>query len=289
MTRRTPLRQRIPQPIRDAGRSAAVGFGQATTSRRLLPDFLVIGAQRCGTTSLFRALMSHPQVRRPTVHKGVNYFDLGYERGERWYRAHFPARSPHDGTLAFDSSGYYLFHPLAAGRIVRDLPAVRVIALVRDPVERAFSAYKHEHARGFEPARTFAEALDLEEGRLDGEIERMVREPGYQSFSHRHHAYRARGEYAFQLAPYLLGLGSDRVLVVESERFFSRPEEEYGRIRDFLGLAAHTPERFDRWNARPGSDLPEDVRARLSAHFAPHDEHLAGVLGRAPVWRSGER
>lgn len=287
MTAPTPLRQRVPAPLRTVGRSAAVRFGQATAEHRRLPDFLVIGAQRCGTTSLFRALTSHPQVRRPVLHKGVNYFDLGYAHSERWYRGHFPLRHPDDGTLAFDSSGYYLFHPLAASRIVRDLPEVKVIALVRDPVERAHSAYKHEVARGFETAPTFAEALALEPSRLDGEVERMVREPDYQSFSHRHHAYRARGEYAYQLAPYLVGLGRDRVLVVESERFFASPVREYARIREFLGLATHLPERFDQWNARPGSGVAAGVREELAAHFESHDARLAEILGRPPVWRAG--
>ena len=190
------VRKLAPKSLRTTSRRAAVWWGERTADRRPAPDFLVIGGQRCGTTSLFRALLAHPQIRRAQLHKGVNYFDLDYARGESWYRGHFPARSTADDLRVFDASGYYMFHPQAPGRIVRDLPGVRLIAMVRDPVERAYSAFKHELARGYEWEHSFARAIELEDARLEGEVERMMADPSYQSFNHRHHAYRRRGEYA---------------------------------------------------------------------------------------------
>lgn len=279
------LRKMAPVGLRVQGRRAGVWWGERTASRRPLPDFLVVGGQRCGTTSLFRALMAHPQVLRPQLHKGVNYFDLNYDRGEAWYRGHFPVRGTDPRIRVFDASGYYMFHPLAPERIVRDLPDVRVIAMVRDPVERAWSAYKHELARGFEWERSFTRALELEDARLEGEIELMRAEPGYQSFNHRHHAYRRRGEYARLLAPFVEGLGRDRVLVVESESFFTDPRAEYQRIVEFLDLDPFVPESFDRYNARPGSGLDPGAAEWLRAHYTPHDEALATLLGHQPFWR----
>ena len=91
-----------------------------------------------------------------------------------------------------------MFHPLAADRIAADLPGVRLLVLVRDPVERAYSAHAHERARGFE-TEPFERALELEPARLAGEAERIAAEPGYLSASHQHHAYRARGRYVEQL------------------------------------------------------------------------------------------
>lgn len=275
-----------PPAIRVRGRQAVVWWGTRTAGSRRLPDFLVIGGQRCGTTSLYRALTAHPEIRRPQLHKGVNYFDMNYARGEAWYRGHFPTERASRGTRVFDASGYYMFHPQAPGRIVRDLPDVKLIAMVRDPVERAFSAYKHELARGFETEESFARAVELEDERLDGETERMLADPTYQSFSHRHHAYRRRGEYARLLAPFVEGVGRDRLLIIESESFFAEPEREFGRIIDFLDIARVFPESFDRHNARPGSGLDADVVASLRAHYAPHDAALAELLGRPPVWQA---
>ena len=100
--------------------------------------------------------------------------------------------------MTFESSPYYLFHPLALDRIAADLPDVKLVVLVRDPVERAYSAHAHEAARGYEDL-SFAAALEAEEGRLDGEVERLLGDPAYESHAHRHQALRSRGEYAVQL------------------------------------------------------------------------------------------
>jgi hypothetical protein len=278
------LRKSAPAFLRDRGRQASVWWGIRTAQRRPLPDFLVIGGQRCGTTSLFRALMQHPQILRPRVHKGVNYFDVNYDKGLDWYRGHFPARPAGSGTQVFDASGYYMFHPSAPERIARDLTEVKLIAMVRDPVERAWSAYKHELARGFEWEKSFARALELEDDRLSGEVERMLADSTYRSFNHRHHAYRGRGEYARLLEPFVQRLGRDRLLVIESESFFDEPAVEFARIVDFLGVQPFTPASFDRYNARPG-ELDAASRRLLDAHFEAHDEALGALLGHPPRWR----
>jgi hypothetical protein len=283
------VRKLAPPSLQSGGRRLAIRLGERTADRRRMPDFLVIGGQRCGTTSLFRALMAHPQISRANLHKGVNYFDLNYHRGERWYRAHFPMRAADEDTRVFDASGYYMFHPLAADRIARDLPGVKVIAMLRSPVERAFSAYKHERARGFEWERSFAKALELEDRRLAGEVDNIRSRPGYYSFNHQHHAYRRRGEYARLLTPFLQGLGSENVLIVESERFFAEPEKDYARITDFLGVSPVLPASFDRYNARPSADMDPDVRTALAAAFEGPDKELADLLGHDPVWREGSR
>lgn len=281
------LRKLAPPVVQTGGRRLAIRYGELTAARRPLPDFLVIGAQRSGTTSLFRALMQHPQIRRPNLHKGVNYFDLNFDRDERWYRAHFPPRGAGDESRVFDASGYYMFHPLAAERIVAELPSVKVVAMLRSPVERAFSAYKHELARGFEWERSFDRALELEDRRLASEVERIRAEPGYYSFNHQHHAYRRRGEYARLLAPFVAGLGRENVLLLESERFFSEPEKEFSKVIEFLGIADVMPASFERYNARPSKDMDPAVRADLAATFEQPDRDLAELLGHAPVWQEG--
>src|SRR4051794_34423132 len=142
--------------LKSAVKSTIRATGHLTWRARMTPSFLIVGAQRCGTTTLHLALKEHPQVVLHRLHKGVNYFDVNYARGEEWYRAHFPlapyarARTLGAGGPAHtgESSGYYMFHPLAAERIGHDLPPVKVIALVRDPVERAGAAYRHQHAPG---------------------------------------------------------------------------------------------------------------------------------------------
>jgi len=286
------LKKRTPAAAKNLGRRAYTPIGQATSSIRLMPSFILAGAQRCGTTSLYRALLSHPAVLSAAYHKGVNYFDVNYDRGLRWYQGHFPLRATAsirtrrsgEDPVTFDASGYYMFHPLAAERIGHDLPNVRVVVLVRDPIERAYSAYRHEFARGFEN-ESFERALELEDARVQPELERMVADPSYQSDSYRHHAYRRRGQYDEQLRRLADAVGREQLLVVESELFFTRPEVEYQRIIQFLGLRPHVPARFDRWNARPGAEISADAKRFLVDAFRDHDEGLTEYLGHAPTWQ----
>ena len=193
------------------------------------------------------------------------------------------ARRHADRALAFESSPYYLFHPLALERIAADLPGVQLIVLVRDPVERAYSAHAHEFARGFE-TEPFARAPDLEATRLAGEVERMVGDAAYESRAHRHQAYRSRGEYAAQLARAETLLGRGRIHVVDSHRFFAEPEVVLDEVLTFLGVRTRVATPFDRHNARPRLPLDPGLARELRAHFAPHDAALEPWLGGPPTW-----
>ncbi|GAT68117.1 sulfotransferase domain-containing protein [Planomonospora sp. ID91781] len=283
-------RQSAPPVVKQAGRAVTRQVGRLTSGMRMLPDFLLVGTQRGGTTSLWRALIAHPCIVPPLFHKGVHYFDVAYPRGMGWYRGHFPIRSlahrqaQGAPVVTGESAGYYMHHPLSAGRIAADLPGVKLLAVLRDPVERAYSAHRHELSRGFE-TEPFERAIELEESRLEGEVARILADPAYVSHSHRHHSYVDRGRYADQVDR-LFGLfGRERVHILFAEDFFSDPETEYARILDFLGLPRWSPEAFERHNARPRSPMPESLRTELADRFAPHDERLAGLLGVTPPWR----
>jgi len=283
----------VPDQVKRLVTVGSRSYGRLTAGGRMLPSFLIAGGQRCGTTSLFKALAAHPLVRKAIFHKGVHYFDTNYHRGIKWYRGHFPTVRTAEKTRqqygeparTFESSPYYLYHPLAAGRIARDLPEVKLLVLVRDPVERAYSQHAHELARGFEKEPSFARALELEEQRLAGQEERLVTEAGYYSFSHQHHAYRSRGEYATHLDRLAATVGRDRIHVLESERFFTEPEQAYDEALRFLELPQLGYPPFAKHNARPRpAPLDRFLRAELTTHFAPHDAALTSWLGRRPVW-----
>ena len=287
--------RKVPAPVKRVVHLGSRSYGRLTAPARMTPSFLICGGQRCGTTSLYRALAAHPAVLKAVLHKGVHYFDLNYARGMSWYKGHFPLRVSGDKirdkygipAQTFESSPYYMYHPQAAARIARDLPAVKLVVLVRDPVERAYSQHAHEVARGFEPERDFGAALTLEPARLRRQEEQLAADPSYYSFSHQHHAYRARGEYARYLTALAEHVDRDRIHVVESERFFAEPEQVYDEVLAFLGLPVDMSRpAFDRHNARPRSaDMDPAIRRALSAHFAAHDDALPQWLDRMPGWR----
>ncbi|WP_239116581.1 sulfotransferase domain-containing protein [Planotetraspora phitsanulokensis] len=279
--------------LKRSAHAVSLTTGMLTTRARMLPSFLIVGAQRCGTTSLYRALSRHPLIFKPVLRKGVHYFDVSYDRDLSWYQAHFPLKATaqrlerrHGHRVqAFESAPYYLFHPLAAARIAWNLPGVKLIVLVRDPVERAASAHAHELARGFETEPSFERALDMEDARLAGEAERLRESPNYLSHAHRHHAYVARGRYAEQLNRMELLVGRDRLLVLDSGAFFREPDPVYDRVLEFLGLPRLGDPVFEVHNAQPRtSEMPPSVRRRLGAHFAPWDSVLQQWLGAVPSW-----
>ncbi len=277
--------------LQELARAAARATGRVTASARMTPSFLIVGAQRCGTTSMYKTLSQHPRVLPAVLHKGAHYFDTGYGHGPAWYRGHFPLlasarRAAVDGQLPItgESSPYYLFHPLAGQRIAADLPGVRLLVLLRDPVERAYSAHTHETARGFE-TEPFEKALELEPVRLAGEEAKLIADPTYQSHSHQHHAYLTRGRYADQLRRLEKIFGRDRLHVVDSHRFFTDPGPTFGAVLDFLGLPRHDAITYEQHNGRTRSPLSPELRTRLEEHFAPHDERLAQWWGRVPTWR----
>ncbi len=291
------LDRRLPGGVTARLRALALLWGRLTSAGRMTPSIIVIGAQRSGTTTLFRLLEAHPHLVRPTLDKGTGYFDDHYGRGRGWYLAHFPlrlavqARARAQGIAgrvqAFECSGYYLFHPLAAERLARDLPDAQVVVLVRDPVERATSAHRHEVARGFETL-PLGEAIDAEERRTAGESARLASEPGYTSFEHRHHAYVQRGEYAHQISRFVDALGEDRVHVVDADRFFAAPEQEFAGLQQRLGIPLWSPPSVERWNARPGDTTDDELRSRMMRHYETHDTELAELLGHQPSWRTAE-
>jgi Sulfotransferase domain len=276
-----------------AGKRAAfrtlVAARRPSCQARMVPAFIIVGAQRCGTTSMSRALAEHPAVFGALLHQEVHYFDNAYGKGLGWYRCHFPLSAPARRSaraagltpIAFESSPYYLFHPLAAERIARDLPSVKLLVLLRDPVERAYSGHAHEMAHGFE-TEPFERALELEPGRLEGEEQRIMADPAYVSFSHQHHSYRARGEYATQLERLERHFSRDRIHIVDSG---ADPEPAYDRVLEFLGLPNRGQPAFPHRNAQPRAPMPGSVRATLEEHYRPHDERLQAWLGHEPSWR----
>jgi len=257
------------------------GYARATARARPLPDYLIIGAQKGGTTSLQWYVNQHPSVRRPT-RKELHYFTLHADRSVGWYRAHFPLRA--DGTISGDATPYYLFHPAVPRRAHAVVPDARLIVLLRDPVKRAYSHYNHAVALGHEEL-SFADALAAEPERLAGEDEKLLADPAARSLTHQRHSYVARGRYAGQLERWLALFPRDRLLVLISEELFADPVGKTLEVQRFLGLPQQPPARLQARNARKyAAPLDGALRARLAAGFADDNHRLAQLLGRELPW-----
>jgi hypothetical protein len=279
--------------VRRAALALLHGERRLTSTLRALPDFLIIGGQRCGTTSFYNQITRHPAVAR-AFRKEVHFFDSAYGQGAGWYRSNFPLRLAQRLTgrrrgmraITGEASPYYIFHPHAPRRAARLVPQARIIALVRNPVDRAYSHYHHEVRLGAETL-PFADALASEARRLAGEEERMLQDESYVSFNHQHFSYLARGRYAEQLARWLTFFPSERVLVLASEDFYADPPSLVGRALEFLGLSGWRPESRRRDNEGRYADLDAGLRRELGQRFAGDNRTLYASLGRDLGWEEG--
>ncbi|HSC50186.1 MAG TPA: sulfotransferase domain-containing protein [Gaiellaceae bacterium] len=273
----------LPEPVRAVLRSGVWAYGTVTSPFRPLPDFLVLGAQKAGTTALYAYLRRHPELTGPSW-KEVSFFDRHWVRGVAWYRGNFPNKARTRGVLVGEASPSYLFHPLAPERVQEVVPEARLVALVRNPVDRALSHYNHEVALGREPL-PFEEALDAEDERLRGEVERMLADPGYFSREWWGHTYRARGRYAEQLERWLAAFPQEQLLVVPTDDLAADPGGVYGRVLAFLGVRPHRLDSYPRVYERQYEPMKPETRERLAAEFDEPNRRLYELLGRDLGWR----
>lgn len=264
-----------------ARRSGEHVMRRMSVAGRPLPSFLIIGAQKAGTTSLHAYLCEHSRVV-PPVTKEVHFFDHEFHRGLGWYRAHFK-RASKPGALGGEATPYYLFHPLVPVRTATALPDCRLIVVLRNPIDRAFSHHNHERALGFEQLG-FERAIAAEPGRLAGEEERIFADPAYRSFAHQHHSYLSRGRYAEQLERWLACFDQDRVLVLSAEELFAEPGAAVRDAQEFLGLEPEMPPDLTAKNARAYAPIDAATRAALREEFDPDNRRLYELVGRDFGW-----
>ncbi len=251
-----------------------------------LPDFLIIGAQKAGTSSLYSFLTAHPQVAS-AFKKELHFFDSRqFGRGEGWYRSNFPPPTSENGykVITGEASPYYIYHPLAARRAAQVVPHARLIALLRNPVDRAYSDYNHRLSDGIETLG-FEEAIEAEEERIKGEKEKMLADEGYFSASHRRHSYLARGVYVDQIKEWHEHFDPDQLLVLKSEDFFKNTRKMMQLVCDFLSLPEWDAGNFGQGkNRRRYDPMSPAVREKLESYFEPHNKRLYDYLGTDFGW-----
>ncbi|MGC4110225.1 MAG: sulfotransferase [Nocardioides sp.] len=295
MTSVISIKDRSPRWARDAAIVATRGYGRATSRARIVPDFLVIGTKRGGTTSLFNYLMMHPGFLglfpRPRLQKSTDYFFKGYDRGEQWYRSNFHTQAFRDRMTARlgyepksgEASPYYVWDPRIAQRAYDVNPDLKAVMLVRNPVERAFSHWQERTHNGVEPL-TFEQALEAEDSRTRGELERMLEDPLYYSEAHDWYTYRSRGTYLPQLQNWTSVFPPEQLLVICSEDMYADVQGTVDRVSAFLGLPAYQLPTTKTFNASKRLPMPEAAREELTAFYAPQIRELSEHLGRPLSW-----
>lgn len=231
------------------------------------PDFFIIGAQRCGTTSLRIYLSLHPDVYMPPGETG--FFSYQYSKGLGWYLSLF-----HDKLAIGEKSADYLSSPHAPGRISKHVPDARFIVLLRNPVDRAWSHYQWAVGMGKEQ-KHFMHALQSQVAAKDGQ----------------HSGYLQRGHYASQLKRWFTFFPRDRFLIIESETLFSDSDNTCDQALKFLqlrGCCAMRLKKLGKHGAakKTSRQMSPVARRWLQDYYRPHNTQLEALLGRQFSWSS---
>jgi hypothetical protein len=257
---------------------------------RLWPDFLIIGTQRGGTTALYHYLKTHPSIV-PATTSDIHFFDKKYRNGLAWYRAHFPtmwakayAQQIRKRSLVTgEGSSSYLFYPHAPKRVAEVLPHAKIIALLRNPVDRAYSQYYHAIELGHETL-SFEEAIQGEEERTSQERDKILKDEQYVSDTYIHRSYLTRGIYVDQLQAWMRFFPREQFLILKSEDFYVNPIAIFKQVLSFLNLPETEPQlnkkdyTQDSYNTY-FSQMDPAIRTHLLEYFRPHNARLYEFLG----------
>jgi hypothetical protein len=250
---------------------------------RVLPNFVILGAQKSGTTTLYTQLTTHPAVM-PALRKEVHYFDAS-PRPIEWYRAFFPRRRAVEARAASvghavtgEATPFYLFHPGAPARLRAAIPHARLIVVLRDPVQRAVSGYHHAVRMGDE-TRAIDVALDPANVEVLADAVQWYDDPACPA---RRHGYLARGRYAEQLERWFATLSREQMLVLET-RELARGVA-LTKSLDFLGLPTTAVDAGSDRNVGAYEPSAHAIEQSLREYFAPHNERLFTLLGHRFEW-----
>ncbi|GAA4104595.1 sulfotransferase domain-containing protein [Nonomuraea soli] len=291
------LKDRSPRWVKDAANSVTRFYGVRTAHRRHLPDFLVIGTKRGGSTSMWNYLVQHPLVMPMfPASRGLKspwYFYAHYAKGDTWYRSHFATEARLDRLaerlghrpLTGEACPYYMYDPRIPARVAGRMPEAKIIVLLRDPVKRAYSHYWEAVGKGVETL-PFEDALAAEDDRLAGEVERMAADPLYYSRAHDFFSYRDRGVYAPQLERWFEVFPRERFLIMSAETLYRDEQAGLDRATDFLGLPRHRMRTPERHNHLPAPPMDEETRQRLTDFYRSANRDLYALLGEDLGWPS---
>lgn len=291
------LRRRLPRPTYEIAVGGYNGLrkvvGRNPGRGRLLPDFVIIGAAKAGTTSLYGWLSEHPFVA-PASQKEVHYFDYNYYRGEDWYRKHFAleterARFAAEHGRPFitgEASPPYISHQWAPSRLAATLPHAKLLVALRNPVDRAYSQYQMSRREGEEPLDSFLAATEAEAARLAPEVAHVQSDRRYNSWPIGCWSYLLRSRYAEGLQRWFALFPRSQFHFITLEQLARDPQAALDAVHDFLEIPAHVYPELRPLHTASYDSMGAQARAQLTEYFRPHNERLYELVGTDFGWDS---
>lgn len=273
-------------------RKINVEFRKITSCLRLTPSFVIFAAPRCGTTSMYSHLSQHPSIGS-ALFKEIGFFEFNYKKGLDWYKMYFPLAADkykikkpfRKYFLTGEATSNYIHHPKVPERIKKDFPNIKLIAMLRNPVDRAFSQW-YKQVKQDRENLSFEEAIEKEEERIRGETEKMMESLDYYSIDYHNYSYLEAGKYFDRLKIWFETFPREQILVIKSEDFYKDPNNMYKKTLKFLELPDYELKTYSKENYfKDKPKLNNSTREKLSEYFKPHNEKLYNLIDRDMEWK----
>tara|TARA_Y100000996_G_scaffold415563_1_gene411186 strand:- start:2690 stop:3535 length:846 start_codon:yes stop_codon:yes gene_type:complete len=265
-------------------------FRGLTSTIRVLPNFLVIGVGRGGTTSLYNYLNQHNCIQKPSYDE-IGFFDDNYHLGINWYRSMFPTKYEKQRItqkfgkfLTYDVTPWYIRRPWIVNRIKTLLPSVKIIAVLRNPVDRTYSHY-HLTCREKGLTKSFEEIIEEDIRKINDYDNNLKNSREYfEDFVQNSHI--ARGFYLEQLEHWLKVFDKKNLLIISSEDLAKNTQETLNSIFDFLDLEHQTIPNLQKTNVGKYPKMKDETRKSLENYFSTHNENLFKKIEKYFNWNN---
>ena len=247
------------------------------------PNFVILGSMKCGTTSLYKYIGQHPQFL-PCARKEIYFFSHKYNRGINWYLAQFPPLTEENNFFTGEASISYFDQPGTAKRMLENFPNIKLIIILRNPVERTISHYHHIVERHPDiESHSFEEAICSEIDilkKLDTPYSRAC-----SSYEYLHKGYVLRSLYVYFLPEWMTVFPREQFLILKSEDLYKYPAPTMKRVFQFLELPEYQLAQYSQYNSGAyASNISNELYHTLSEFFRPHNQKLEDYLGMDFNW-----
>ena len=242
------------------------------------PNFIIIGQAKCGTSSLYDYLTQHPQIL-PAIKKEIKFWNVkfNFDKGLDWYLAHFPAISSEESFITGEATPAYLDFRKAAVPLFQEFPSMKLIVLLRNPVDRAISHY-------YMRVREHSDNRSVEKVIFSG-VEVITTKSDVNSYNYCNISlYIKRSQYIESLSQWMDIFPKNQFLILKSEDFFADPATTLNQVFQFLGVEPYQLQEYRKINKGSYPPISESMRQILSDYFRPFNQQLEEYLDQKFNW-----
>ena len=259
-----------------------------TSSSRALPNFIIIGAVRCGTTSLYQNICEHPNVISAKQDE-IGFFDSNFHLGLEWYKSFFPKNDEIEKLkeetgfgITGEDTPFYFWNKLSCDRILKTIPNCKLIVILRNPVNRAYSNYQLSVRNGKEDL-SFEEVIGIEKKQLSNDGIYLDDEINLEKFKHPR-SNLIKGWYYEQLKIWIEKFSDEQILIISTEDLENNPQETMNTVFDFLELPKYKMKKFQKLKFVKYKNMDDNIKQELFEYFKPKNEKLFSLINKKFKW-----